>query len=114
MLYEIDRLEYSGLAINQMLKVIRIMILAQLNYLFSNGFILNRQAEVIDRRIRRLIYNFTKDKTISKDYIYTPMEYGGLRTAEAKMEMHAYRIHHVARLLLKNEGQRIMKEYCNL
>jgi hypothetical protein len=29
-LYEIDRLEYSGLAINQMLKVIRIMILTQL------------------------------------------------------------------------------------
>jgi hypothetical protein len=44
MLYEIDRLEYSGLAINEMLKVIRIMILTQLNYLFSNGFILNRQA----------------------------------------------------------------------
>jgi hypothetical protein len=30
------------------------------------------------------------------------------------MEMHDYRIHHLARLLLKNEGQRIMKEYCNL
>jgi hypothetical protein len=30
------------------------------------------------------------------------------------MEMRAYRIHHVARLLLKNEGQRVMKEYCNL
>jgi hypothetical protein len=114
MLYEIDRLEYSGLAINQMLKIIRIMILTQPNYLFSNGFILNRQAEVIDKRIRRLIYNFTKDKTISKDYIYTPLEYGGLGIAEAKIEMHAYRIHHVARLLLKNEGQKIMKEYFNL
>jgi hypothetical protein len=55
MLYEIDRLEYSGFAINQMLKVIRIMILTQLNYLFSNGFILNKQAEVIDKRIGRLI-----------------------------------------------------------
>jgi hypothetical protein len=55
MLYEIDRLEYSGLEINQKLKVIRIMILTQLNYLFSNGFILSRQAEVIDKRIRRLI-----------------------------------------------------------
>jgi hypothetical protein len=61
-----------------------------------------------------LIYNFTKDKTISKDCISTPLEYGGLDIAEAKMEMHAYRIHHVARLLLKNEGQRIMKEYFNL
>jgi hypothetical protein len=30
------------------------------------------------------------------------------------MEKHAYRIHHVAKLLLKNEGQRIMKEYFNL
>jgi hypothetical protein len=30
------------------------------------------------------------------------------------MEMHAYRIHHLARLLLKNKGQRIMKEYFNL
>jgi hypothetical protein len=114
MLFEIDRLEYSDFAIDQMLKVIRIMILTQLNYLFSNGFILNRQAEVIDKRIRRLIYNFTKDKTISKDYIYTPLEYDGLGIAGAKMEMHAYRIHHEARLLLKNEGQRIMKEYCNL
>jgi hypothetical protein len=60
MLYEIERLEFSGLAINQMLKVIKIMIITQLNYLFSNGFILNRQVEVIDRRIRRLIYNFTE------------------------------------------------------
>jgi hypothetical protein len=113
-LYEKDILEYSGLAINQMLKVNRIIILTQLNYLFSNRFILNRQAEVIDKRIRRLIYNLAKDKTISKDYIYTPLEYGGLGIAEAKMEMHAYRIHQVARLLLKNEGQRIMKEYFNL
>jgi hypothetical protein len=72
MLYEIYILEYIGLSINQMLKVSRIMILTQLNYLFSNGFILNRQAEVIGKKIRRLIYNFTKDKTISKDYIYTP------------------------------------------
>jgi hypothetical protein len=114
MLYELDQLEYSGLAINQMLKVIRIMILIQMNYLFSNGFILNRQAEIIDKRIRRLIYNFTKDKTVSKAYIYTSLEYGGLGIAEAKMEMHAYRIYHVDRLLLKNEGQRIMKEYFNL
>jgi hypothetical protein len=54
-------------------------------HLFSNGFILNRQAEVIDRGIRRLIYNFPKDKTISKAYIYTPLEYGVLGIAEAKM-----------------------------
>jgi hypothetical protein len=90
------------------------MILTQLNYLFANGFILNRQAEIIARRIRILIYNLTKDKTISKAYIYTPLEYGGLGIAEARMEMHAYRIYHVARLLLKNEGQRIMKGYPNL
>jgi hypothetical protein len=32
MLYKIHRLEFSGLATNQMLKVIRIMILTQLNY----------------------------------------------------------------------------------
>jgi hypothetical protein len=44
-LYEINRLEYSGLVINQMLKAIRIMILTQLNSLFSNGFILNRQKQ---------------------------------------------------------------------
>jgi hypothetical protein len=91
-----------------MLKIIRIMILIQLNYLFSNRYILNRQAEVIDRRIRWLIYNFTKDKTISKAYIYTPLEFCSLGIAEAKMEMQAYRIHHEARLLLKNKGQRII------
>jgi hypothetical protein len=68
----------------------------------------------IDKRIRRLIYNFTKDKAISKAYIYTPLEYGGLGIAEAKKEIHAYRIDHVARLILKNEGQRTMNEYCNL
>jgi hypothetical protein len=61
-----------------------------------------------------LIYNFTKDKTISKDYIYPHLKYGGLGIADAKMEMDTQRIHHVARLLLKNEGQRIMKEYFNL
>jgi hypothetical protein len=30
------------------------------------------------------------------------------------MEMHTYRMHHIARLLLKNEGQRIMKEFSDL
>jgi hypothetical protein len=28
--------------------------------------------------------------------------------------MHAYRIHHMVHLLLKNKEQRIIKEYCNL
>jgi hypothetical protein len=28
------------------------------------------------------------------------------------MKMHNYRIHHVSKLLLKKEGQGIIKEYC--
>jgi hypothetical protein len=81
MLYEINRLEFSGLAINQKLKIIKIMILTQFYYLFSNGFISYRQAKVIDKRIRRLICTFTKVKTISKGYIYIPLEFDGFGIA---------------------------------
>jgi hypothetical protein len=52
-----------------------------------------------------LIYNLTRDNTISKAYIFTPIEFRGLGIAETKMEIYSYRIHHVARLLLKNEGK---------
>jgi hypothetical protein len=48
-------------------------------------------------------------KTISKGYIYIPLEFGGFGIAEKKMEIHSYRIHYIAGLLLKNGGQRIMK-----
>jgi hypothetical protein len=109
MLNEIDKLKFKELANKQMLKVIRIMILTQLNYIFSNGFIFKRQTEIIDKRIRKLIYNFIKDKTISKAYIYTPLNFGGLGVAEIKMEMHVYNRYHVVRLFLIKEGQRIMK-----
>jgi hypothetical protein len=75
---------------------------------------LNHQAEVIVRRIKRLIYNIMIDKIISKSYIYTPLKFTGLEIAEAKMGVHFCRIHHIERLLLKNEGHKIMKEYCNM
>jgi hypothetical protein len=55
-----------------------------------------------------------KVKTISKGYIYTHLEFGGLGIEEARMEMYTYRIYHIARLLLKKKGQRIIKEYYNL
>jgi hypothetical protein len=61
-----------------------------------------------------LIYNFARGKTISKGYIYISLEFGGFGIIEKKMELHAYRIYHIARLLLKNGGQIIMKKYCNL
>jgi hypothetical protein len=38
MLYEIDRFEFNGFAINQMLIVIKILMLTQLNYFQTDSF----------------------------------------------------------------------------
>lgn len=39
---EIDKLEFSGLYINQMSKAIEIILVTQLNCLFANEFIVKR------------------------------------------------------------------------
>jgi hypothetical protein len=113
-LIEIDKSEFKDLAINQLLKTIKIMIFIRLNYLFANRFILKSRVKNINKRIRKLIYNFSEDKTISKSYIYALLNFSDLGIAETLIEMRTYRIHHVSRLLLKKEELFIMNEYRNL
>jgi hypothetical protein len=70
MLYELDKLEFNDFVINQILIVIKIQFCLQHNYLFSNGFVIKKQTQTIDRRTRRLIYNFIKPKQF-QTYLFT-------------------------------------------
>jgi hypothetical protein len=58
--YQLDKLEFSGLVINQMLRVIRRFIIPQFSCILSNSYIQNGLAEQIDVRIRRIINNLVR------------------------------------------------------
>jgi hypothetical protein len=107
---ELDKLESSNLSINQKLKVIRNIISPQMNYIYSNSYVLKVQTHNLDKRIHRVINQFLGGQKLSKTYIHSPIKKGGLEIPLAIQEMNAYRIHHVVRLLLNVESRKIMKE----
>jgi hypothetical protein len=61
-----------------------------------------------------VINKFLGGQKLTKTYIRSPIKKGELGIPLAIQEMNAYRIPHVARLLLNPEGRKIMNEYVNL
>jgi hypothetical protein len=57
---EIDKLEYNGLAFNQMIRVIKNFITNKLYFCFANMIVEKKFLDMINRRIRKLINNFLK------------------------------------------------------
>jgi hypothetical protein len=81
-----------------------------MNYIYSNSYVLKGQVHNLDKRISRVINKFFGGQKLTKTYIHSPIKNGGLGIPLAIQEMNAYRIHHVARVLLNREGRKIMKE----
>jgi hypothetical protein len=76
---ELDKLESSNLPINQKLIVIGNFISSQMNYIYSNSYVLKGQAHNLDKRIRRVINKFLGGLKLTKTYIHSPIKKGGLR-----------------------------------
>jgi hypothetical protein len=75
---EFNKLEYSVLAFNQMMKVIRSFITNKMNFIFANMFVPKGCLELIDKRIRKLINRFFVGKSIQKSFVYTNVRNGEL------------------------------------
>jgi hypothetical protein len=67
---EIDKLEYSGLAFNQMIRVIKNFITNKLYFCFANMDVSKKFLRMIDKRIRKLINNFLKGQSLQLSFIY--------------------------------------------
>jgi hypothetical protein len=59
-LEELDQVEYNGLALNQVIRIIRCYILNKLYYAFANMDILKKYLTVIDQKVRNIINRFIK------------------------------------------------------
>jgi hypothetical protein len=55
---ELDKLEFSGLAFNQMVKTIRCFLTNKMYYLFANMSMPKSVLERLDLRIRKIVNNF--------------------------------------------------------
>jgi hypothetical protein len=67
---EIDKLEYSGLAFNQMIRIIKNFITNKLYFCFANMIVDKKFLNMIDRRIRKLINNLLKGQSLQLSFIY--------------------------------------------
>jgi hypothetical protein len=111
---ELDKLEFSGLAFNQMVKTIRNFITNKLYYLFVNMFISKGVLESLDTRIRKVVNNFLGGQAIQKSFIYANVRNGGVGIPCLVDEYNAYKVNHIANLLSSEEGKKILNGYCNL
>jgi hypothetical protein len=66
---ELDKLEFSGLAFNQIVKTIRNFITNMLYYLFANMFISEGILKSLDSRIRKVVNNFLGGQAIQISFI---------------------------------------------
>jgi hypothetical protein len=67
---ELDKLESSNLSINQKLKVIHNFISPQMNYIYSNSYVLKGQAHNLDKRIHRVINKLLGGQKLTKTYLH--------------------------------------------
>jgi hypothetical protein len=110
---EIDKLEYSGLAFNQMIRTIKNFIINELYFCFANMTIEKKYLDMINRRIRKLINNFLKGQSLQLSFIYGNARNGGLGVPNMEDEYAAIKINHVANLLSTDEGKNILLGYIN-
>jgi hypothetical protein len=75
---ELDKLEFSGLAFNQIVKTIRCFISNKLYYLFANMNIPKGILQRLDLRIRRIVNNFLGGQAIQRSFVYANVRNGGL------------------------------------
>jgi hypothetical protein len=83
---EFDKLEYCGLTLNQMIRVLICYILSRLNYMFEKIDIPVGILDDMDCRIRRIVNRFLKGQTLQKSYFYIRVRNGGFGVPNIKYE----------------------------
>jgi hypothetical protein len=108
-LEELDKAEFPGLALNQVIGIIRCYILSKLYYVFGNMNLPNCSLNVIDEKVRMAIIRFVKGQTLPLSFIYASIKNGGLGVPCMKDEYAAYKVHHIANLLPTIDGRGILE-----
>jgi hypothetical protein len=108
---ELDKLEFSRLVFNQIVKTIRNFITNKMYYLFANMDIPKGVLERLDTRIRKIVNNFIDGQAIQKSFIYANVRHGGLGIPCMVDE---YKVNHIANLLSSEEGKKVLNGYLNL
>jgi hypothetical protein len=67
---ELDKAEFSGLALNQIMITIRSFILNRLFFIFAKMDIPKKFLEQIDMKVRDVINRFIKRQCLQKSFIY--------------------------------------------
>jgi hypothetical protein len=111
---ELDKLEHSELAFNQMVKVIKGFIAKKLYYLFANMNIPKGMLERLDIRIRKVVNNFIKGQALQRSFIYANVRNGGLGALNMLNEYHAYKVNHIANMLSSEDGKKMLNGYISL
>jgi hypothetical protein len=111
---ELDKLEFSGLAFNQMVKVIKCFFTNKLYYLFANMYVPEGVLNRLDIRIRKVVNVFIGVQTIQRSFIYANVRNGGLGILCMVNEYNAYKVNHVANLLSSEDGKKILGGCLNM
>jgi hypothetical protein len=112
-LEELDKVEFCGLALNQIIRVIGCYILNKLYYIFANMNLSNYSLKVIDEKVRRIINRFVKGQTLPLSFVYASVRNGGLGVPCMKDEYTAYKVSHIANLMSTTDGRGILDGYLN-
>jgi predicted PolB exonuclease-like 3'-5' exonuclease len=78
---------------------------------FSNSYIQNCQADLIDKRIKIVINNFLKGQKLKINLFYVSWKDGELDIPCLRDKISMDRIHHLSFLLMKDEGKKIIQVY---
>jgi hypothetical protein len=108
---ELGKLEFSGLAFNQVFKTIRKFITNNMYYLFANMDVPDTVLNKLDSRIRRVINNFIGGQSIQKSFIYANVRNGGLGIPCMIDEYDAYKVNLFANLMSYEEDKKILIGY---
>jgi hypothetical protein len=113
-LEELDKAEFCGLALNQVIRVIQCYILNKLYYVFANMNLSNCSLKVIDEKVRRIINRFVKGQTLPLSFVYASIRNGGLEVPCMKDEYAAYKVYHIANFISTTDGRGILDGYVNM
>jgi hypothetical protein len=102
----IDRVQESGLKINQILNAIRTFILPRLDYFMMNSTFTKGSLDKIDLHIRKTVNGLVGGPPLSKDLFYSSWKYGGLGVKNLRERYAACKINNISHFLLCDKDTR--------
>jgi hypothetical protein len=111
---DLDKAEFCGLAINQIVRVVVCYIANKLYYMFANMNLSKGALNTVDKKVRSIINNFVKGQRLQKSFSFASVRNGGLGLPCMKDKYTAYKIYHIANLMSTTNGKGILDGYLNL